>query len=771
MGKLLRYTSKRSVIIYYTFALIGLVGILSWYQHNSQLLSDDIDLHSTYDIYDEYYKLPSLVQDATASHSDEEPEVGQFKNTEIYSLLLDSYNLTKECDKHSSIYEEIFSNHGVSTVLGQLDFAKRCDLFFTNVFLKNHNWRFNTSQSYDITYDGPYEKFCQQNSKKLKTEFIKERARFNKFSDFTRKTYAENRQREIEQTVVDELTIFRLYNKCFVTDDDPIQQSKIKNFITQQKQMVDKIGSSNPSKKFEFTKYEDLFQKGKEKSNRNNFDHRIYPWLSLETPIFERWTGKVYNDIPNYREILNDPSQPGKRKSSFFSKPTNTNFFKQYKNDCNGRGIVLTVADKHVDYTVNLIHLLRALNNKLPIQIVYFYNFSQESKKAILRAARDDYSHLPDSFKNVDSYFPSDYLENNHKTRGLPKQEVWFVNAANVLNERDKQKFNGFANKLLATLFNSFNEFMLIDADTVMMKNPETFFEMKGYKETGTLFFKDRFVLQKRDLEEGKLFNRVSQSTVDKLMFDVEPMTNHTLQREFFRGLVHTMESGMVLLNREKHFSSILMITHLNFIKPIRKKSYGDKELFWLGFAFNGDENYHFNSYSAASVGELTLPSDWQKPDGTPHYSQELCSSHPAQISEEDGHSLLWINSGFGYCPQAKSIDFNKESKIGRRLTFLPQTMEAFKQYYFDPLRIRHAIIPPVDDKLNKRYNYNDEPTEGWLMDRDYCKRYLWCAYSSIGGKLEGGDKDNKLEGKIITFSDKERQLFDYYGDIWMGME
>ena len=32
----------------------------------------------------------------------------------------------------------------------------------------------------------------------------------------------------------------------------------------------------------------------------------------------------------------------------------------------------------------------------------------------------------------------------------------------------------------------------------------------------------------------------------------------------------------------------------------------GDKELFWLGFAINGDENYKFNNHFAAAIGQLT---------------------------------------------------------------------------------------------------------------------------------------------------------------------
>ena len=43
-----------------------------------------------------------------------------------------------------------------------------------------------------------------------------------------------------------------------------------------------------------------------------------------------------------------------------------------------------------------------------------------------------------------------------------------------------------FANKFLATLFNSFDEFILLDADTVLTQSPSYFFNLPQYLETGT---------------------------------------------------------------------------------------------------------------------------------------------------------------------------------------------------------------------------------------------------------------------------------------------
>ncbi|KAI5958746.1 MNN13 [Candida pseudojiufengensis] len=711
-------------------------------------------------------------------------------NNPFYEMLKTSQNLTKQKDQYSSIYDSILKDHSLISIIKNLNFNQRCDLFFKHIYLKNQNWNFNPNEDYNVHEDGRLDEYKIKNFKILKYKYSQ---KINKsymdiddheegFKEFMKNDYKQFMQKDAEQRIIESLSILRIYNKCYVTNDDKLQQQITKGFINNQKQFIknqiennfellDPETRNNPNlntkEKFKFTKFEKLVS---ETHIGNKFQHRMYPWLSFEHPVFERWTGQILNHPPNFKKIMKDKNQPPPINNYKLIKDKNldSNFFKDFKNQCNGKGIVLSVADKHVNYVVNLIHLLRALNNKLPIQIVYFNDLNDDTKKKIVTAARENYSHLPNSFAKVSNLFPKDYLDK--KNKGLTKQEIWFVNTANVINDNYKNKFHGFANKLLATLFNSFNEFMLLDADTVMMQPPEFFFQLKGYLNTGSFFFKDRGVLQRRSKEDIEFFKNLSPSTIDSIIFDIPNITNHTLNQNFFKGLHHQMESGLVLINKPIHFNSILMINHLNLIHTITNKVYGDKELFWLGFAINGDENYHFSKFNAASIGSLTPMGERLKPDKTKHHSKELCSPHPGHINEEDEHSLLWMNSGFRYCHQAPKIDFEKESKKGGRLKFLKNEPSVFKDYYFNPLKIRNAIIPPLDTELKDHPNNQDEPSSGWIMDGNYCSSYLWCAYSSIGGKTND-NTDNTMDGILIEFNSVEKALFDYYGDIWIGME
>ncbi|CAK9441460.1 uncharacterized protein LODBEIA_P53280 [Lodderomyces beijingensis] len=760
-----RGKSKARVCTYYSLLSVWVVCAIGWYRYYYGSAASAKIPHSIYDTNDPEFELSKVLNLAVDGN--------EFTNNSMYLRLKEAYNSSEEVGlRYSSIYDDIFQNHEFESVIGNLDFRQRCNLFFRNVFIKNHNWVFNPNQNFEVGLGKEFERYQSNNAAKLQAAFDKANEGRSvedykgKFSEFKKQAFQELKQAEVEQRVVNELAVFRLYNKCYVTDNDPLQNRKTDAFISEQKLLInDDAELKSKVVPFEQTKKEQLVTNG---NTLPNLDHRIYPWLSFDLPVYERWTGQIYRDIPDFSQILKDKSQPPKSGSS--KSAQSTAFFKRFKSQCNGKGIVLSFANQHTDTAVNLIRLLRALKNTLPIQIVYFDNLNDDSKRKIVTAARENFSYLPQSFDKISQYLPKDYLDPTSK--GLPKQEVWFVNTATSINPNFKDKFGGYANKLLATLFNSFNEFMLVDADTALLHSPESFFQLQGYKETGTFFFKDRSILQRRNENDSRMFKRISQSAVDKIMFDIDPMTNRTFNGNFFQDLYHQMESGVVLFNRQQHFNSILMVVHINFLSIIRKKSWGDKELYWLGFAFNGDENYHFNSHGAAAIGEVTNPSDRKRPDGTHHRSQELCSPHPGHISEEDNHTLLWINSGFRYCHQADIINYDVESKLGRKLKFLDSTAAAFKEYYHSPLRIKHAVVPPRGERLQNMENKNDEPSLGWAVEREYCKEYMWCAYSSIGGitDIDTG-AENTMEGLLITYTEKEQAFFDYYGDIWIGVE
>ncbi|EDK45333.1 conserved hypothetical protein [Lodderomyces elongisporus NRRL YB-4239] len=772
----------------------------SYHSKNSTFITPNLDQSSIYDQYDpsNIYTPNSGEEDLTPDNKKEnndkkisnnnnkkkpaqtKTKTKPFKDDITIKVLQKHISSEKDqrgIDAHALIYNTIFANHEIDSIFGNLDFQQRCDLFFQNLFLDDKNWIFKINEKITLEnkLEFKYNDYKRVHMDKFKKDFAEKNSKdANKIEDddhdfdaFVREKYDEfwTKTMEYEQKIVDHVSILRVFNKCYLTSDNSTQIKQTNEFINTQHKLIRGISQVSKTKNgvtpFTYTQKENLINFKTIKHSA--FEHRVYPWLSLENPIYERFTGERTYGPPQMSKYL--PNDPSQKVTKTHQNEKNIEFFLQkFRNSCNGRGIVLSIGDDHVDETVRLIQLLRALSNTLPIQIVYYDDLSVKTKRKIVSAARENIGALPKSFEKVREFFNDDYLSHEG---GLPQQEIWFVNTYNAIHEDFKEKFKGFANKFLATFFNSFDEFMLIDADTVMMQNPEYFFNLEKYKETGTFFYKDRTSEDTRPPSDSMFFKKLSPSIVDSVMFNIPIMTKYTYDNDFFNGLFHYMESGLVMLNRRIHFNSLLMMLQLNFYQPVNERIHGDKEIFWLAFAINGNENYYFDSNYAAAIGQITPPSDWKRPDGTIHRATELCSPHPGHVSEID-NALVWINSGFVYCSKAAVIDFQKEADHKARLKLL-NTAEQFKEFYNEPLRISAAVIPPFDYDY-KGTNKEDEPTRGWLMDGRYCNSYMWCAYSSISGLQEDG-KDDIREGRVIKFSEKEQNLFDYYGDVWVGLE
>ncbi|RLV94477.1 putative alpha-13-mannosyltransferase MNN12 [Spathaspora sp. JA1] len=761
---------SRQKFIIYSIIVVWLLAINLWLFRNSHSRTSlgsfptTPSHHSIYNQYDD-----DIVYGVEEPEEPEQEAPLSIKEDFTVQLLQNNLKVKdiRGVDAHAQVYNTIFKNHNIDSIFGNLDFQHRCELYFRNLFLNDHNWAFNPNEDLELKNrdDFKYVDYYRAHSGEWKNEYAK---KLDKPADqipdsdpdlkkYVKQEYYNwlNLTRFNEQKIIDGVSTLRIFNKCYLSNDNTTQVKSMDKFIKNQHTLVNALASSDGESipKFELTKQESLIN-----LKQSSFEHRVYPWLSFEPPVYESWHGNVYYQPPNLQAIRKGKPQPTKSKSQYF--------LSQFRDQCNGKGIVLSIGDKHADDTVRLIHLLRALNNKLPIQIVYYDKLSVESKAKIVTAAREPFNSLPKSFNKIAHYFPDDYLTTEEN--GLPKQEVWFVNTYNVINNEFKDKFNGFGNKFLATLFNSFEEFILIDADTAMMQNPEFFFQLKGYKENGAFFYKDRSSFETRKESDGYFFKKISPSIIDSVMFNIPIITEHTINREFFDGAFQYMESGLVVLNRQQHYNAMLMMLQLNFYHPVTTRIHGDKEIFWLAMSISGEENYQFNDYFAAAIGEATPETDRIKQDGTNSYSKEICSPHPGHINSEDGHSLVWINSGFQFCGQAHKVDYDKEYKKNLRLKWLTDA-EAFKTFYYAPLRISHAVIPPVDVGF-KGENIENEPEKGWAIEKEYCNSYMWCAYSSIGGRIEGGGS-NRREGSFIDFPQGDRDLFSYYGDIWVGLE
>lgn len=686
-------------------------------------------------------------------------DVAKYNEASLKHVLTETYRKSNHLDSiniSDKTYDTIFKSVPLSRVLSLFNLDERCDLYFKTLVDKNPKWLVEPNKDFKLNrkffkkYPDYEKSMIEDFKKKQEKEDPKDKKEVDaQLKKDWKKQYDKAWANIIkdEQKLHDYVSHIKIYNKCFVEHDinhhDPYRQDadmtqlNDTEFVEAQKQLLAPL--SIPHTKYKMNAFFKHF------SHCTDLEAKLYPWLTSKLPTYKRWDNtKLVDELPSFKPLL--PAESAKHKSSL-AKDAHSCFLNQFKNGLNGKGIVLTIDDEHTEMAIRLIRLLRALGNELPIEIIFLKELSFETKYQLVQASRSD-------FKN------------------FPKQELWFVDVSGALNEMYADKFSGFGHKILATLFNSFDEMILLDADTVLLEKPEFFFKLKKYVKTGTMFYKDRSAVEYRPKNDILFFKKMLPSLMDTIIFNIPQITDYTLKRKLFQGTNHYMESGLVVINRKVHFSLPLMMAQLNFYLPVQARVYGDKELFWLALAMSGNENYAFNNHFAAAIGNITPDSeragDVDEKSSKTFRSKEVCSNHPAHINDEDNKSLLWFNSGYRHCGQGDKVDFKKEFNYKKRYTHLKK-MGQFKAFFNNKVDIKYAVIPPSDTL--EANNDEDESNRSWINLGGYCNGYTWCGYSLIGGKYtKDGEKfSNRQDGVLIKFSDPEIRKFNKLGDVWVS--
>lgn len=652
----------------------------------------------------------------------------------VFSMYHKRHPTMSHITTRSSAYDEVLNSISMYDFLKKHLFDDRCLIYFNHLEKSNPDWLINPHEqiSYDKTAFQLFESFkkskMDEHNKDVKAAESDGRDPPDPPTESDMRIQYNKLWKEVEsseQILHDFLAHVRIFDKCYIQSQDATILRNDTAYVKRQryflKHNVDYL--ADPDEVVDGSVY-------RNKLLCSQVETKVFPWLTMQYPTFTRANGeKSYFPGNDYR-----------------IHESRGCFLNEFKKRLNGKGIVMTFNNDQVDDAIRLIKVLRYLGNKYPIQIVYHSNLSDLSRQHIVKAAKIKFERYP-------------------------TQDVWFVDASPAVEPEFLNKFNGFANKILATLFNSFAEMIFLDADTILLQSPDYLFTLQKYINSGTMFYKDRSTFNFRERENSVLFHKLMPSLDDAVVFNINQIQNKTLNNEFFLGFENYMESGLVVINRKKHFIQPFMMSVLNFYHPITARLYGDKELFWLSLVLAGDENYEFDDNFAAAVGEITPETERHKDVNQvkSFRSKELCSCHPSHISDTDNQTLVWFNSGFRFCGNVdKGANLKDEFESKKRFSHL-KTLEAFETFFRSKMRITHAIIPPFDRNRKKAVNVEHEPEAAWHM-MNYCKNYLWCAYSSLGGyyKEDGETKSNVIEGRIIKFTDKQIEEIDKIGDIWM---
>ncbi|KAH3682238.1 hypothetical protein WICPIJ_006796 [Wickerhamomyces pijperi] len=641
-------------------------------------------------------------------------------------------------------YRPIVERYNIDKYGKSTSLVNRCTYYFESLYRNEPNWILQDvgEGDHDSTIFTSREKFFEDRKQAARKKYSSMSNRqFEKFMETNNMVEEWDNEYELKKTtvrgaesyIVDQLTNLKVFQKCYLD-----------HYLSESKQYRIDTTIKNP-------------HNGEPVTCAEN-EKRLFPYLTGELPDYVKWDGTLIssNRLPQSKTQM--------KSSDCFTRFLQDSY--------SGKGYALDFSSEpsHVKQLNGLLLTLRLLGNKLPVEIFHNGELDQSVKDKIIEIARSDKVQL-DNLESIRGL-------KDPKSLGLPALksgkflplDIWFVDVSKTIKPETEWSKSQSSLKLLAYLFSSFEDMLLLNRNTVPMMNLNTnVLKSKEYLSKGAYFFKDRELSEPLSHSQSKFLHKLLPSEYDQKIFGVPLATAHTLNNRFFKsGFKNLQSDGVIAVNKKEHFNSILTTLSLNLWNSVKEAISHEKELFWLGFAFNGDEQYFMNKHAAGAVGETiakkhrlkTLKTGDAEAERRNLKSTQLCSAHVGHLSSRDDHSLLWINNGMTYCtwsnPVAVEQDFSME--------FINEASpEELKKKYEDPIVLKALIIPPPQERIKNSAGF--EPSIGWEPTMA-CHSMNWCAYDSVGGVA-----DPFYYGLKVMFGEKETQRYGVIGEAWSKCE
>lgn len=436
-----------------------------------------------------------------------------------------------------------------------------------------------------------------------------------------------------------------------------------------------------------------------------------------------------------------------------------------------GRGIVVPMLpgqerSVQIRNTKSLIHILRAIGNKLPIEIVYVGEkfINEESTASILAAGKKK--------ADLATHSRDEYLKENEMDDSLlefPPQLISFINLEPSIAKSVAINDNFIL--ALSAIFNSFDEMMLISPKTIPLKKDlEGLFENHMYKEHGTLFFKQKSLISFKPQKapagafdaKDLINNYAGVNNFDKQLFGLEEpqITETNVIRH--KGYTTLIDLSLMIINKTKALAGLLISSALPFYGALSATyDFSEKfnpELMWLGQELSGSvRRVNFNPNDAVAAGVLT-PAENVPPESP---SQELCSSSWAQLYD-DGHTLVYVTSHQLDNRVLESFTHEVKKKYAVRGNEKDQKDEytAHPKIERNILAIESVLLPAKFEEV--QFNLHGQQSASWRqLDSFGLVNDYWCAYDVVGGS------DQQNRGIIIDYGKRAISLYQYLLDIW----
>ncbi len=272
------------------------------------------------------------------------------------------------------------------------------------------------------------------------------------------------------------------------------------------------------------------------------------------------------------------------------------------KKSYQGRGIVIPTGSKLLRFATHLIRSLRFFNCTLPILAAYAGDHDLQKHDR-------------------------DYLEQ--------KLQVGLLDVTEYFNNT-LLKLNGWEIKPFALLAAPFQEVILMDADCVILRDPEELFSDKGYLTHHIVLFRDRTTIYK-DCPQTWVDTTPDREDWFRTRMPL-PLSEAVLKSRMYQGKsIFEVDSGLAVWNKQHRFFGLLATCKMNaFVertKLVYKVFLGDKESFWLGPELARETYTDFQS-TPASIGTTKMRGNevW------------VCGSHMLHLDRQG--QPLWFNAG-----------------------------------------------------------------------------------------------------------------------------
>ncbi|KAI8843169.1 mannosyltransferase putative-domain-containing protein [Chytriomyces cf. hyalinus JEL632] len=229
-------------------------------------------------------------------------------------------------------------------------------------------------------------------------------------------------------------------------------------------------------------------------------------------------------------------------------------------------------------------------------------------------------------------------------------ENVQAVDLLQIFPNQTKLQDRGYSMKPFAILAAPFRTVLFIDADALFFKSPLHALESRALKETGHLFFHDRFLREESGMRGPDFFNEVH-----KHLSRYGQTIGFPNAKTRKRAETHELDSGFLVLNKSNTgvLFSLLLASKMNSM-PFEKDvlyghTHGDKESFWFASEMLRVP-YQFNSPYGGAIGTL------RKMEGKNTGTAVVCSAFILQLDEK--RELFWWNGGGVLSDRYVTTDF-----------------------------------------------------------------------------------------------------------------